>query len=96
MKKIDLIEELKRAHKVAANYVGGNSGEFSDAKEFASALNETIQNFESGDDTCVKKLWIWFAPTSAWDDFIDSDELGLGDSVFEKLEQYVKENEVKI
>jgi len=96
MKKIDLIDELKRAHNVAEKYEGGNSGEFLDAKEFASALNEAIQNFESSDDSCVKNLWLWFAPTSVWDDLIDIDETELGNSCFEKLEQYIKEYEVKI
>ncbi len=96
MNKTTLIEELKDAYQLAAQYEGGYSGAFFDAKEFAAALKEAITLFESGDDTCVRNLWLWFAPTTAWDDFVGSEGMELGNSIFEKLEQYIAENKIKI
>ena len=94
--KTVLIEELKTAYQLAAQYEGGYSGEFSDAREFAAALKEAITLFESGDDTCVRKLWLWFAPTTAWDDFVGSEGMELGNSIFEKLKRYMAANKIKI
>ncbi len=96
MNKIALIRELKDAHQLVSQYEGGYSGEFLDAKEFAAALKEAIVLFESGDDTCVRNLYLWFAPTTAWDDFVGLEGMELGNSIFEKLQQYIKENTIKI
>ncbi len=96
MNKIALIEDLKDAYQLAAQYEGGYSSEFFDAKEFAVALKEAIILFESGNDTSVKNLWLWFAPTSAWDSFVGSEGMELGNSIFKKLELYIVENNIKV
>ncbi len=96
MNKTALIEELKDAYQLVAQYEGGYSGGFFNAKEFAAALNEAIRLFESGDDTGVKNLWLWFAPTTTWDTFVGSEGIELGNSIFEKLEQYIAENNIKV
>ncbi|MBI5944307.1 MAG: hypothetical protein HY864_08055 [Chloroflexi bacterium] len=97
MNKIALVEELKDAYQLAAQYEGGYSSGFFDAKEFAAALKEAIILFENGDDdTSVKNLWLWFAPTTAWDTFVGSEGIELGNSIFEKLEQYIAENNIKV
>jgi hypothetical protein len=59
-----LIQELKEAYQLASQYEGGYSGKFLDAREFADALKESIELFEAGDDSCVKDLWLYFAPTT--------------------------------
>ena len=94
--KTALIEELKTAYQLVSQCEGGYSGDFLDAREFAVALKEAITLFESGDDTCVKNLWLWFAPTTAWDDFVGSEGMELGNSIFEKLEQYITEKKIII
>ena len=96
MKKAKLIRELKKACQIVSQYEGGYSGEFLDAREFSAALNEAIKQFEDGDDSCVKNLWLWFAPTTAWDDFVGLEGLELGNSIFEKLELYIKKNNIEI
>jgi hypothetical protein len=95
MNKTVLIEELKDAHQLVAQYEGGYSCGFFDATEFAVALKESIILFESGDDTCLKNLHLWFAPTTAWDSFVGSEGIELGNSIFEKLGQYIAENNIK-
>jgi len=95
--KLQLITELKQACVIASNYQGGYSGEFLDAKEFHQALNASIQAFEKGDDTQAKNLWLWFAPTTAWDDFIREEGAAkIANSIFSKLEAYIKEHDIKI
>lgn len=96
MNKIDLIEELKVAQELVAQYEGGYSSGFFDAKEFAIALKEEIALFDGSDDTGAKTLRLWFAPTTAWDTFVGSKGVELGNSIFEKLEQYILENNIKM
>ncbi len=96
MNKNKLIKELKEAYHLASQYEGGYSGEFLDAKDFSEALKKAIALFESGDDSCAKDLWVWFAPTTAWDDFVGLEGMELGNSIFEKLDQYIKENKIEI
>ncbi len=96
MNKTALIEELKEAHQLITHYDGGYSGEFFDAKEFAVALKKAITLFESGDETSVRNLWLWFAPTTVWDDFVGLEGMVLGNSIFRKLNEYILENNIKI
>ena len=96
MSKKQLIEELKQAYKITCQYEGGYSEEFLDAKEFSTALNQAIKSFEDGDDSCVKDLWLWFAPTTAWDDFVGQEGIDLGNSIFEKLKKYIKKRNIVI
>jgi hypothetical protein len=96
MNKTALIKELKNAYQLVSQYEGGYSGNFIDSKDFAAALKDAIALFESGDDTIVKNLWLWFAPTTAWDDFVGLEGTELGNSIFGKLEQYIVENNIKV
>jgi hypothetical protein len=89
-----LIKELKEAYQLASQYEGGYSGDFLDAKDFAKALNDAIAVFESGDDSCVKNLWLWFAPTTEWDNFVGLEGMDLGNSIFKKLDLYLKEQNI--
>ncbi len=96
MDKKQLIKELKQAYQIVCQYEGGYSEEFLDAKEFSTALNHAIISFEDGDDSCVKDLWLWFAPTSAWDDFVGQGGIELGNSIFEKLKKYIRKMNIVI
>jgi hypothetical protein len=93
--KNELIKELKLACEIASQYSGGYSGEFLDATEFYSALKSAVSDFENGDDSKIKDLWIWFAPTTAWDDFIGSDASNLANSIFNKITKYIEEQKIK-
>lgn len=83
-----LINELKIAEKILSDYSGGYSGKYSSAEEFHSDLVNRIEKLENGDITVIDELWIWFAPTCQWDDFVGN--LELGESIFQKL------NDIKI
>lgn len=94
--KSKLIKDLKKACEIASHYSGGYSGEFLDAQEFYQALKSAVSAFESGDDSQAKDLWIWFAPTTAWDDFIGTEGLNLGNSIFNQLQVYINKHGIKI
>lgn len=94
--KSQLIEDLKKACEIASHYSGGYSGEFLDAQEFYKALNSAVADFEKGDDNKAKDLWVWFAPTTAWDDFIGMDGVDLGNSIFSQLQAYINVHSIKI
>jgi len=80
-----LIQDLKQAEQIASQFTGGYSGSFSSAETFHKTLSETISRFENGDESAIDELWIWFAPTSHWDDFVGDSNLG--NRIFEHLKQ---------
>ena len=91
-----LITDLKKACKIASEYIGGYSGEFLDAKDFYGALKESISLFENGDDSQAVKLWSWFSPTTAWDDFVGAEGGDLGNSIYCQLRAYIDDRAIKI
>lgn len=80
-----LITDLKRAEKILSEYSGGYSGEHLSAEEFHKDLVDRIKKLESGDLSVIEDLWIWFAPTCQWDDFVGNVELG--ENIFQKLDK---------
>ncbi|WP_091510496.1 hypothetical protein [Microbulbifer yueqingensis] len=94
--KSRLIKDLKKACGIASHYSGGYSGEFLDAQEFYQALKSAVEAFECGDDSQARDLWIWFAPTTAWDDFIGTEGLDLGNAIFGQLQAYIDKHCIKI
>ena len=78
-----LITDLEKAEKILSEYSGGYSGEHSSAEEFHTDLVDRIKKLENGDETVIEDLWIWFAPTCQWDDFVG--EIDLGERIFQRL-----------
>lgn len=87
--KTKLIKDLRQACDLAARYSGGYSSEFSDAQAFYQSLDSAVTDFESGNDALVTKLYHWFSPTAAWDDFIGEEGADLGHSIFKQLHTYL-------
>lgn len=80
-----LIEDLKKAEKILSEYSGGYSGEHLSAEEFHKDLLDRIKKLEYGDNSVIEDLWVWFAPTCQWDDFVGNIELG--ERIFQKLDK---------
>jgi hypothetical protein len=78
-----LIADLKEAEKILSEYSGGYSGEHLSAEEFHRDILDRIKKLESGDESVIEDLWIWFAPTCQWDDFVGNIELG--ERIFQRL-----------
>lgn len=79
------MENLKEAEQKLSVYEGGYSGEFLSAQDFYMALSDRILKLENGDLTVIDELWLWFAPTCAWDDFVG--DVSLGSTIFDKLDK---------
>ena len=80
--KIRLIQLLDKAERMAYKYSGGYSAEFLSAEEFHSELKTAIEEYKNGDATKLDLIYIWFAPTCAWDDFVGKEGENLGNEIF--------------
>lgn len=78
-----LIADLKKAENILSEYSGGYSGEHLSAEEFHTDLVDRIKKLENGDESVIEDLWIWFAPTCQWDDFVG--DIDLGEKIFLRL-----------
>ena len=85
----NLITNLKQAEKILSEYSGGYSGEHLSAEEFHKDLVDRINKLEGGDNTVIEDLWIWFAPTCQWDDFVG--DVNLGEKIFRQLDKLQNE-----
>ena len=88
----ELMTDLHKAEKMLSEFKGGYSGEFLSAEEFHRALVDKINDIELGNQIDLNDLWIWFAPTCAWDDFVGKDGLDLGNRIFERVNNWKKNN----
>ena len=84
-KVVSLLSDLKKAEKILSGYSGGYSGEHLSAKEFHTDLADRIKKLENGDENVIEDLWVWFAPTCQWDDFVG--DIDLGEKIFQQLDK---------
>jgi hypothetical protein len=96
MTRRELIVKLEEAHSLASEFRGGYSGEVLSAEEFSISLGKAVEAFGRGDNSTAKDLWLWFAPTTQWDDFIGRDGIELGNQIFEALDRSRAEYEIEI
>lgn len=89
-KEKKLIQLLDKAEKIVSKCSGGYSGNFLSADEFHKELKTAIQDYKGGDKKKLDLLYIWFAPTSAWDDFVGQDGANLGDKIFDLINKINK------
>ena len=78
-----LIKDLKKSAEILSEFSGGYSGEHLSAEEFHQDLIDRIIKLENGDDSVLEDLWIWFAPTCQWDDFVG--DVNLGERIYQKI-----------
>jgi hypothetical protein len=76
-----LIQLLGQAIDLAAQYSGGYSERFLGAEEFAAALHNALEQLNAGDKSVIETLWLWFLPTSDWDDLVGWEGVDLGNKI---------------
>lgn len=81
---------LDEAEQLAGEFIGGYSDHFFSAQEFHAALADSIEKLKAGDLEQIKDLWLWFAPSYDWDDFID-DGVDIANKIFALLSELEKE-----
>ena len=79
-----LLDDLEDAHERVSGLIGGYSGDYLSAEEFAASLRQEIEHLKTQEFPDLTNVWLWFAPTGAWDDFVGVDKSGLGDRIFEQ------------
>jgi hypothetical protein len=88
----ELLVDLHDAEEILSKYEGGYSGVFFSAQEFHGALISEIEDLEFGNKPDLTNFWIWFAPTTAWDDFVGKEGVDLGNRIFERVDKWMKGN----
>jgi len=78
-----LINDLKEAEKILSEYSGEYSGQNFSAEEFHKNLKDRIFELENGNKAVLEDLWIWFAPTCQWDEFVG--DVPLGERIFQQI-----------
>jgi hypothetical protein len=76
-----LIKLLDEAEKLVGKFSGGYTNNFFSAQEFHTALADSINKLKAGDIDQLNDLWLWFAPTCDWDDFIHKDGEDLANEI---------------
>jgi|GEM_PF-889439 len=76
-----LIKLLDKAENLAGQFTGGYSNNFLSAQEFHAALKDSIKKLKAGDNDQLNELWLWFAPTCDWDDFIQKEGEDLANEI---------------
>ena len=92
-KKFELFElfnDLEQAELKLSEISGGYSGIFSSAKEFHKEFVEELNDLKHQNIPDFKRICIWFAPTSAWDDFIGLSGIELGNRIYERADKWNK------
>jgi len=82
----ELLIILNEAEHLASQFTGGYSHRFLSAEDFHSALRNSIIELKKGNRDILKDIWLWFAPTCDWDDFIGTEGLELGNRIYVKAD----------
>jgi len=85
-----LLEALDIAQELVGQYKGGYSDHFLSAEEFHEALVDSISKLRAGNTNELTKLYLWFAPSYDWDDFVRGDGIDLGNKIFALLSEMTK------
>lgn len=85
----ELIALLDKAEYLAGQFSGGYSDQFFSAEDFHNALVDSIAKLKAGDNYQLKKLHVWFLPTSCWDDFAGIDGQELANKISDLLSEMV-------
>ncbi|MFY7709145.1 hypothetical protein ACOSQB_00845 [Tenacibaculum sp. MEBiC07804] len=92
-KKFELFElfnDLDKAEKILSELSEGYSGNFIDAEEFYKEFVEELNDLKYQNVPDFKRISIWFAPTSAWDNFVGMDGIELGNRIYERANKWNK------
>ena len=90
----ELLDDLEKAAEILSHYEGGYSDQFFCAEEFHEALVEEIDNIAEGNKNDLSQIWVWFAPTTSWDDFVGLEGVDLGSEIFERVDKWWKGNNI--
>ncbi len=94
-KKFELFElfsDLDKAEKILSELNGGYSGNYTDAEEFHKEFVEELNDLKYQNVPDFERICIWFAPTSAWDDFVGTNGMELANRIYDRANKWNKAN----
>ncbi|UII20480.1 hypothetical protein [Fulvivirga ligni] len=84
----ELFDDLDKAEKILSELSGGYSGIFADVEEFHREFVEELNDLKYQNVPDFEHICMWFAPTSAWDDFVGLDGIELGNRIYERANKW--------
>ncbi|MBF04811.1 MAG: hypothetical protein CMP76_16135 [Flavobacterium sp.] len=88
----DLFKDLEQAEEVLSKLTGGSSNNFNSVEDFYNAFVEELYDLKGQNVPNFEQICLWFAPTSAWDDFVGLDGMELANRIYERAEKWNKNN----
>ena len=89
----DLFDDLNEADTALSKLSGGHSGEFSSAEDFRAELVIECHKLKQQKTPDFELIYLWFAPTSAWDDFAGMSGTELGNRIYERAKAWQNRNQ---
>ena len=86
----ELFDDLETAQKILSKIQHGYSGRFISAEHFFQALEEELYDLKHQNIPDFQQICVWFAPTSAWDDFVGANGMELANQIFERATKWNK------
>jgi len=88
----ELFNDLDKAEKILSELSGGYSGRFKDSEEFYKEFVEELNDLKYQNVPDFERICIWFAPTSAWDDFVGTNGMELANRIYDRANKWNKAN----
>lgn len=86
----ELFDDLDKAEQILSKRNGGYSGNFTSVEEFYKEFIEELYDLKRQNIPNFNRICLWFAPTSAWDDFIGMDGIEFGNRIYERADNWNK------
>ena len=86
----ELFNDLDTAQKILSEIQGGYSGKFISAEDFCKAFEEELDDLKHQNVPDFRQICIWFAPTSAWDDFVGFEGMKLANRILGRADRWNK------
>ncbi|TGD57858.1 hypothetical protein [Flavobacterium humi] len=86
----DLFNDLEQAEEVLSKLTGGYSNNFNSVEDFHNAFVEELYDLKGQNIPDFKHIRLWFAPTSAWDDFVGLAGMELANRIYERASNWNK------
>jgi len=84
----ELFNDLDDAKKILAEIQGGYSGNFLSAEDFCKSFEEELYDLNHQNVPDFRQICLWFAPTSAWDDFVGFNGMELANRILERASRW--------
>ena len=89
---LDLYNDLKQAEEILSKLTGGSSNNFNSVEDFHNEFVEELYEQKGENVPDFKKICLWFAPTSVWDDFVGFDGMELANRIYERAKKWNDNN----